>query len=371
MTRIAVVLPRLVMGGQELVCLKLVRAWLARGIDVDLVVGRADPDSLDQIPSGTRLFEISPRNPFLFPLGLCRYVRKQAPSHVVAAGYDAVAISLLLWRWFRPEIPLVVSIHNHTTKALSKKRGLWNKCKAHHFYRALHHAPRDARAVIAVSAGVAEDISCRIPELSGLVQVVENPIIDDEILRLVEKPLKGCPVPQHRPWIVFVGRLVPAKGADLLIEAFRLVASNRVLDLVIVGGGPEERRLREQAIASGLSGRVHFVGPQRNPFPWMRDAGVLVLSSWYEGFGNVLVEAMVCGTQIVATDCPSGPHEALAGGRYGQLVPVGMAQDMAVAVERSLSGEFHVEANALRARAMDYTADKAASRYLEVLGVLT
>nr|WP_291322451.1 glycosyltransferase [Desulfonatronospira sp.] len=92
--------------------------------------------------------------------------------------------------------------------------------------------------------------------------------------------------------------------------------------MVLLGDGPLRPRLESMIWELGLAGRVHFPGFQDNPLPWMREATLLVLPSRHEGLGNVLIEALACGTQIVATDCPSGPAEILEDGQYGQLVPL-------------------------------------------------
>jgi glycosyltransferase involved in cell wall biosynthesis len=91
-----------------------------------------------------------------------------------------------------------------------------------------------------------------------------------------------------------------------------------------------------------------------------------VLSSQYEGFGNVLVEAMACGTQVVSTDCPSGPSEILAGGTFGRLVPVGDAKALAKAMRATIV-EPVTTREALLTHAQDYSVARIAERYLKIL----
>ena len=367
--RIAVVMPRLSIGGQERMRLKLIRAWRNWGFEVDLVVGWADATLVYQVPEGTHVVEIARRSGFFFPFGLLGYLHVRRPDHVFVAGYDAVAIALTLWRFARLRIPLVVSIHNHTTVAFKRKKGWWSGIRSRFALHALRHAGQLSRGVIAVSEGVAEDIRERVPELRHCVHAVNNPVVDEQTLTLSEMPLTGCPVPEGRPWIVFVGRLVPAKGVDLLVDAFAGLAKESAVDLVIVGDGEDREVLEKRVNAHGLSHRIHFVGSQLNPLPWMREAHALVLSSWHEGSPNVLVEAMLCGTQIVATDCPSGPRETLMAGRFGQLVPVGDIDELGNAIARAVSKTFWVEPQALRERAMRFSAKKSATRYLEIGGI--
>ena len=89
-----------------------------------------------------------------------------------------------------------------------------------------------------------------------------------------------------------------------------------------------------------LEDRVSLEGYRKNPFPYMKKADVFVLSSFEEGFGRVLVEAMSCGTTPVSTDCLYGPSEILEGGEYGYLVPVGDVDQMALGIEQALDVPF-------------------------------
>jgi glycosyltransferase involved in cell wall biosynthesis len=102
-----------------------------------------------------------------------------------------------------------------------------------------------------------------------------------------------------------------------------------------------------------------------NPAPYYEHADLHVLSSTGEGLPTVLIESLAAGTPVVSTDCPSGPREILAAGEFGRLVPVGDPESMANAMQASLAAE-HDRA-ALMARAQDFSVDKAASRYLELL----
>jgi GalNAc-alpha-(1->4)-GalNAc-alpha-(1->3)-diNAcBac-PP-undecaprenol alpha-1,4-N-acetyl-D-galactosaminyltransferase len=144
--------------------------------------------------------------------------------------------------------------------------------------------------------------------------------------------------PPPQPFILGAGRLVHQKGFDILIRAFGAVAPDAPqLQLVIAGEGPEAQRLRELAAGLGLGSRVTFLGNVRNLSALMRHAVAFVLSSRYEGFPNVLLEALACGLPIVATDCPEGPREILAHGQYGLLVPCNDAAALAGAIARLMA----------------------------------
>jgi glycosyltransferase involved in cell wall biosynthesis len=106
-------------------------------------------------------------------------------------------------------------------------------------------------------------------------------------------------------------------------------------------------------------------GFMKNPFAYMTRARVFVLSSVDEGFANVIVEAMACGTPVVSTDCPSGPSEILDGGRYGLLVPVSDSKALAAAIEQQLDQP--TPADLLRARAREFSVEASADAYLRLV----
>lgn len=151
------------------------------------------------------------------------------------------------------------------------------------------------------------------------------------------------PAPEGSWWragrrhVVGMGRLAPQKGFDLLIEAFARVAHEHPeWDLVICGEGHERPRLEAQVRAAALIERVHLPGLIRDPFPVLAAADLFVLSSRYEGFGNVIIEAMASGTAVLSTDCPFGPGEIIESGRNGMLVPAESVEALADGFRRMM-----------------------------------
>jgi glycosyltransferase involved in cell wall biosynthesis len=118
----------------------------------------------------------------------------------------------------------------------------------------------------------------------------------------------------------------------------------------------------------GLTDRVVFTGQVADPFAFMMRARLAVCASVYEGLCNAIIEALACGTAVVSTDCPYGPSEILQGGRFGTLTPVGDAKAMAAAIAAAMRDV--PDRGALRGRGFDYTAARAAERFLEIIGEL-
>lgn len=161
--------------------------------------------------------------------------------------------------------------------------------------------------IIAVSQAIAEDLQTCLGVRTKKQVVINNPFSVTEILIQAAKPCDR----QGSDYLIHVGRLHPIKRHDRLIKAYAL--SGISAPLLLLGDGPESliRQLKQLAKSLNVSDRVVFAGFHTNPFPLIKHAAMLVLSSDSEGFGNVLVEALLCGTPVVSTRCPGGPEEIM------------------------------------------------------------
>jgi glycosyltransferase involved in cell wall biosynthesis len=194
-----------------------------------------------------------------------------------------------------------------------------------------------ANSIVAVSKGVADDLA----QTAGLprerIQVIYNPVVTPELREKAQTPLDHPWFkPGQPPVLLAVGRMSPQKDFPTLIRAFARVRQTRPAKLLILGEGKERPGLETLVRQLGLGQDVSLPGFVTNPYPYMARTSLFVLSSRWEGLPGVLIEALYCGAPIIATDCPSGPTEILADGRYGQLVPVGDVTALARAIETTL-----------------------------------
>jgi glycosyltransferase involved in cell wall biosynthesis len=154
-----------------------------------------------------------------------------------------------------------------------------------------------------------------------------------------------------------------------LIRAFKKVVTIRDARLLILGGdlGNAEgiEAMKAYAQSLGVANKVIIPGPVPNPTAYYLSSNLFVLCSDYEGFGNVIVEALACGLSVVSTDCPYGPAEILAGGRHGWLTPVGDADALARAMLEALDSPH--DPDALKRRAADFALEHVAEKYLRLL----
>jgi glycosyltransferase involved in cell wall biosynthesis len=169
------------------------------------------------------------------------------------------------------------------------------------------------------------------------------------------------------PVILGAGVFCEQKDFATLIRAFARLRALRPTRLVILGNGPERPALQKLAQSLGIDKDVDMPGFVDNPYSYMARANLFTLSSAWEGFGNVLAEAMGLGTPLVATDCPNGPSEILDGGRLGRLVPVGDDKALAKAMEETLLSPPRPEI--LRDAARRFAVDDIAAQYREALGI--
>ena len=197
--------------------------------------------------------------------------------------------------------------------------------------RLLRWAYARAERVVALSRGLAAELESDYALPAGSVVAIPNPI-DVEAWRRRAAAATASPWPPGPPVILGAGRLVRQKGFAVLLDAFASVARRRPLRLVLIGEGPERPRLAAQARALGVADAVTLAGHADDPAGWFRHCALFVLSSRWEGFGNVVAEAMACGAPVIATRCPHGPDEIVADGVTGRLVAPENAEALASAI---------------------------------------
>ncbi|MDB5100446.1 MAG: glycosyl transferase, group 1 family protein [Cyanobacteria bacterium RYN_339] len=307
-------LDRLGAGGVERITLNLLDGLTARGWHPTLVLNQgqgdlAAPDNVETIVLDARSFAGSVR-------ALGSLVARRQPAVLVSQrAYLNLVSALALGP--RPGGPrLVLTEHSLLTRWWTDARV--PKRRADQVVRrALPLVYRRADALVAISHGIAADHARVLGRFDPKIRLLHNPIVAPTLLQRADEPLIGAP-PTDLPWIVAVGRLDTEKNLGALLNAFAMLAP--AARLVLVGDGPQRALLKERARELGVADRLHVVGFQTNPYAWIRRAAVLAMSSLFETFPTVLVEAMALGTPVVSFDCPEGPREIITNGTNGLLV---------------------------------------------------
>ena len=252
---------------------------------------------------------------------------------------------------------VIISEHNNTLVFFRNMKFTLSKLT----YLSIPLLYRFADGIIAVSKGVGEGLQKIALLPTDKIKVIHNPAYSP----IIQEQLKMQP--EHAwfddnsiPTFITVGRLTEAKNHALLLDAMSLVVKNRKARLLIIGEGHLRPALEKQIKALGLENCVSLVGFILNPVSWISKADVFVLSSNYEGFGIVLVEALAAGTTIVSTDCDYGPDEIL-NDKYGYLVPVGNAVELGRKMEFAL--DHPIEKSILTKRAQEFSVDNIMKQY--------
>jgi glycosyltransferase involved in cell wall biosynthesis len=259
---------------------------------------------------------------------IVRYLRRTRPDILMATEHYSGLLALYALRLARTPTRCIIRQDNTWGMDSLRLKGRHRLLIPWMLRRLFRYAE-----IIAVSQGVADDFAKHFPHLRNNISTIYNPVISDALIARRDQPsdhpwLKaGSP-----PVLVAVGRLQPAKGFDVLIDAFARVVEATPARLLILGEGPDRGALEARIAAHNLQGTCELAGYQPNPYPYMARCSAFVLSSRFEGLPTVLIEALAVGARVIATDCPSGPREILAGGKYGELVPVNDPEAMANAI---------------------------------------
>jgi glycosyltransferase involved in cell wall biosynthesis len=331
------------------------------GYPVDLVLAQARGPYLREVDAGVRLVDLKAARMLSCIPELARYLRRERPQAVVSALNFANVVAI--WTRRLAGVPSRVLVNEQNTisraaPASSRRRQRLTPHLVRRFYPWADH-------IIGNSRGVVEDLI----QVTGLprerIRLLYNPVVTPEVRRKALEPLDHpWFMPGEPPVILAVGRLTQQKDFPTLLQAFAQERRARPARLLILGEGPDRPKLEALVNVLGLSADVALPGFVQNPYAYMRRAGVYVLSSRWEGLPTVLIEALYCGNPVVATDCPSGPQEILAGGKHGALVSMGDAAALAAAITAALSGQVAPPAPESW---QPYALETVAAQYIDLL----
>lgn len=404
--RITFLLDNLSGGGAEKVILNLAAGFARQGHPVDLLVCKVEGVLRNYIPAGVNLVPLRPVSSargavaalaadpagcreilgvivnrrklpkaFRYIPAISRHLKRNSASLLVSALPKSNINAILAQRLSGIDTRVVVGAHINLSAQDSEgtNRGQSRISALRPMMRRYY---RKADGVVAVSQGVARDTGAYLDLPENLVTTIYNPVVAREIKSLSEES------PQHAwfeqrdvPVVLGIGRFVPQKNFPLLVHALAELRKKRRVRLVLLGGDKsslEQARhkaeLEALARELGVTEDLDMPGYKENPYPYLRRASVFALSSRFEGFGNVLVEALFCGCPVVSTDCPSGPAEILRDGEFGRLVPVDDEKSMADALDAALDAE--IDSRVLRARGEEFSVDRAVENYSALFGRL-
>jgi glycosyltransferase involved in cell wall biosynthesis len=310
------------------------------------------------VSKAVRIVDLDARRVLTSLPRLIGYLRRERPDVMLSAMNHANVVAYVATKLSGQRTKLFVSEH------VSLSADMEQRGRKGAIVRALMHvAYRRCHGVIAVSERAADDLSRHLGLSRDHVRTIYNPVVSEQ---LVERSLESVPELSKagRPILLAAGRLATQKDYPTLLRAFALVREKVDASLVILGEGELRNDLERLAGELGIADRVSMPGFTSNPYAWMRQADVFVMSSAWEGLPTVLIEAMACGTPVVSTDCPSGPDEILEGGKWGALVPVGDHEALAQALLEALANKNIPD---VKERSATFNVTAAVDAYLDLM----
>lgn len=326
--KILFVIPSLSGGGAERFLTKILRNIDREMFDIQLAVGKREGPFLKLIPDDIPLFELgASRTRYAVPT-LWHLVKRIKPNILFATLGLNMACAIV--KQLMKDAPkLVVRVATYPTSNSMRSRPIMT-----HQVQKFSYSKSDR--MIALT----EKMKKRLCELYKIpyskVRVICNPIDIEDVKAQAHQSVEHSWFSEDIPIIIGVGRLAPQKGFATLMRTFSIVRRQIHARLVILGEGKERSRLEALSKKLAIQDDCLFHGFRLNPYSYIARATVFVLSSFWEGFPNVLLEAMTCGTPVIATCCDSGPEEILDHEVNGLLVPIGDERAMATTMIRML-----------------------------------
>lgn len=361
--KICVAVARFSFTGVPLAQFRFARALAARGHDVEIVIGHVDAGDVlpDRGHARLRILHRSSARRMLRPMA--RYLREEQPDVVFTSQDHLNGVVLMAAIMTRSNAKIsgssrVNPFYTYSNRPLTRK--WW-------FKQAMRSVMWRADALTCVSQGMVNEYRAFFPD--GPHLTVHNLVDDGPSRRRMEEPVEHpWFIDKAKPVVISAGTLSPRKGFTDLVAAFEiLVNAGRDIRLVIFGEGRQRAELEQQVREAELEDRVSLPGKIANPLRYLARADVFALTSSFEGLPNALIEAMICGCPLVSTDCPSGPEEILAQGRYGKIVPVGDVAAIAQAIGEQLDDPIDPAIVAEGVRR--FGEDAVIARHFEVLGL--
>ncbi len=357
--RISLFIPDFREGGAQKMMINLANELAKKSLGVDLVVA-CNTGSFDKlVDNEVNIIRLNCKRTLTSLFLLIKYIKSAKTDILISALYHANVICLFAkYMTKRTNTKFIVTERNYLSLRIANSTNVKDKI----LLPIIKRLYPKADLVIAISKGVMNDIVdiCNLD--SEKISCIYNPVVTSDF----EESIKATPeinFNKDLPLIIASGRLVEQKDYPTMLKALALVIKQKPVNAMVLGKGHLEKELITLSQELGIDNNVIFKGFVDNPLSYMKQADIFLMTSAWEGFGNVLVEALYCGLSVVATDCKAGPAEILDDGKYGLLVPVGNEIAISDAILKVIDKPFDKDKQ--QKRALEFTARNITDKYLE------
>lgn len=356
-------LPNLRAGGAENVMLQLLVFFHQNGKKVRLLLGKKEGELLSRVPQDITIHELGAFRARNAIWKLIRYCRTNPPDFLFSSLGASVSAA-----WARPFIPQTIRLVTRMGSILGAEKKFIKKPFKQLFYLFANGAVAKASdTIICQTYYMASDYTSELGHgCASKITVIYNPVDADNAIQLAEEE------PSETFDLVGIGRLVIQKDYATMINGIHELKKMgwTEIRLGIIGRGFMEESLREQVVELGLEDNVHFIGFKNNPFSYLKRSKMLLSTSLYEGCSNVILESLVLGVPVVASNCPSGNKEVIQPKVNGYLYQLGNAKDLAIKVDQVLKNPGQFDAVKIAADANGkYHLQKIGRQFLAVFNL--
>lgn len=362
-TKITIIMTHLSGGGAERVMLLLAKGLANKGFKIDFIVGNTSNYKAEKWPDNIHLIDLNVSR-FIYALPkLVRLFRGYNTDYVLSALKLVNVLTICAAKIALLEAEIVISEHSTISEKILNAENIKGKYIIPFLMKVTYPW---ATKIVSVSKGVADDLAQTIRINRQNIDVIYNPVIEDQMFDMANEPISHRWFEGDIPVIMGIGRLIKVKNFSLLIKAFTKVRKNRKCKLIILGEGEKRPQLKKLVKNLNMESEVALPGFYDNPYAYLSRADLFVLSSNVEGLPTVLIEALAFEIPVVSTDCPSGPEEILENGKWGTIVPRNNVEAMAKAMDKGLNSK---PTNS-KERAMHFTVERAVQKYSKLISKL-
>ena len=359
---IAIILPDLRFGGAEKVYLNLSNTWLTLGIDVTFILLNSRGKFKENLNKKIKIIELKVPKLRNTILPLYKIIKENNFSIILSAMWPLTSLSIVSWLLAGRKNKLFVS--DHVNLSMSCKFEI--NFSLIFFKLILNFTYIFASGIISVSEGIKKDLLSHFFFKKPKIKTIYNPIYDLEY-----KKISNSYINWHNGYdykILNVANLKIQKDHKTLIKAFYLLQKDISCELVIIGEGVLKKELIQMIDKYNLNKKIKIINNQLDINDWYESADLFVLSSKWEGLGNVLIEALQFGLKIVSTDCKFGPSEILNKGEFGLLTKVGDSKELSISMKKILYDNNFDKQKRIN-RAKKFEIRKIANEYLNYLQI--
>lgn len=319
-------------GGAQGVFATVMNSFRKNGHEVDVVtLNLENAVYLDNIDKGIKVVSLNTSGAEKSLPALINYVKNHDIETAWVFGPE-LCVDIYWAKWLsRKDFPIIGRCINTLSVEFKYTDSLRRKYITNALLKMFFHK---ITYVIAQSNNMKDDLIENYHFKESQVKTINN-----ALSKKYEEEFNNSNELERDNYFLYVGRLEKQKGLHMLLTAFSQV-KDKTTQLVLLGDGSQRGSLEQLAVELGISHRVEFVNYTNQTIQYYKKAIAVVLSSYFEGFPNVLIESLSCGTPVVSFDLPSGPNEIIVQGVNGYLVEYCNVQKLAEKMELTMHNKW-------------------------------